>query len=156
MQVQREQPDGSQRSFTIPAAQAAKKGKHPSALPTSSVSGKAQDTCGLDEFPEEEMNLSLLRQVLNKVPSVKQMQAWALGGSDASGGGSGVEQRVESGGVLLRRKLDELDDLIYPLLRWLLVTNKAHLRPLRPDERFDEMGSSSMQVGQSRSKIIWQ
>jgi hypothetical protein len=27
--------------------------------------------------------------------------------------------------------------LLYPLLSWLLVTNKAHLRPLRQDERFD-------------------
>jgi hypothetical protein len=30
----------------------------------------------------------------------------------------------------------QLDDLLHPLLRWLLITNKAHLRPLRADERF--------------------
>jgi len=46
---------------------------------------------------------------------------------------------------LLRRRLDELDDLIVPLLSWLLLTNRAHLRPLRPSERLAGLGKGSHQ-----------
>jgi len=44
-------------------------------------------------------------------------------------------------GDVLRMKLDEIDDLIYPLLRWLIATNLSHIRLLREEENFDQMSS---------------
>ena len=41
----------------------------------------------------------------------------------------------------LRENLDAIDDLIYPLLMWLLTTNRAHLRPLTDRERFPNLGT---------------
>ena len=48
----------------------------------------------------------------------------------------------QGGNHYLRQQLDALDVLIYPLLRWLVTTNKAHLRKLRPDEQFESLGSA--------------
>jgi hypothetical protein len=72
----------------------------------------------VESFPEESMNLELLREVIDKIPSVTDMNAFAQ-----------LKGR-------LRAKLDEIDDLIFPFLHWLVVTNGAHLRLLKEEERF--------------------
>lgn len=41
-------------------------------------------------------------------------------------------------GDLLRVKLDEIDDLIYPLLQWLITSNLSHIRILREEEQFTQ------------------
>lgn len=58
------------------------------------------------------MDLSALQDVLAKIPSVDEMKAWALDG----------EPR-------LVQELDRLDNLIYPLLRWLVATNRYCIPP---------------------------
>jgi len=66
--------------------------------------------------------------------------------STREGGSSSSSSSLPSGGDVLRRKLDQLDDLIFPLLRWLLTSNrKSHLRALRPSERFESLGPLSHQ-----------
>ncbi|CAM9168669.1 unnamed protein product [Ectocarpus fasciculatus] len=83
------------------------------------------------------------------------------GGGGGSGGGSGSvvtaagaaeekekeeEKKEESAWdqsvaqmLSLRQALTEMDQLSYPLLRWLLSANRAHLRPLRGSELIPEI-----------------
>jgi len=76
------------------------------------------------ECPADLQNLPELENVVKKIPSVEEMTEWA-----------------KQGKKMLREKLDEIDDLIYPLLMWLLTTNRAHLRPLAAREKFPDLGT---------------
>jgi len=48
---------------------------------------------------------------------------------------------VKKGRDTLKRELDSLDLLLYPLLRWLITSNRAHIRRLEPEERLDAITS---------------
>jgi len=38
--------------------------------------------------------------------------------------------------------LKQIDVLLYPLLRWIIISNKAHIRRLEPHEQIHEMKNS--------------
>ena len=99
------------------------------------------------------MDRAKLQQVVSQIPSLATLKTWAFGdtsiASDATASAAATasmsptkeeEEIAEEGHLgaakphkrLLRQKLDEIDDLIYPLLRWLLISNPSHLRLLRP------------------------
>jgi poly [ADP-ribose] polymerase 6/8 len=70
-----------------------------------------------------EQNRELLSQVVDLIPSVDDMLALAQNGN-------------------LRVHLDSLHPLLYPLLRWLISSNRAHLRRLAPEEAVQGLGTS--------------
>jgi len=70
--------------------------------------------------PNGENSINKLRDVLKKVPAVDSLREWALAG-------------------VLRQRLDELDALIYPLLRWVVASNRSHIRLLRVHERIKDI-----------------
>jgi len=65
-------------------------------------------------------NHKKLLDVLDSIPSIKNMSGW----KDSAD---------------LKAYLDSIDLLIYPLLVWLITTNCAYLRQLRPKERFNDV-----------------
>ena len=95
------------------------------ALPQASGADADDMTAVGIEMPKDQMDLQALKKTVSGIPSVADMSQWA----------------VRGGSSLLRQELDKIDVLIYPLLRWLVTTNKAHLRRLREDEQFSSLGS---------------
>mmetsp|Transcript_12956 Transcript_12956/g.16925 ORF Transcript_12956/g.16925 Transcript_12956/m.16925 type:complete len:583 (+) Transcript_12956:151-1899(+) len=57
-----------------------------------------------------------LTEALDKLPALSEMVQWA------------AEKN-------LRRNLDEIDTILYPLLRWILTSNRSHLRLLQQHEK---------------------
>jgi hypothetical protein len=49
-----------------------------------------------------------------------------------------ITQQSKKSGDVLRVKLDEIDDLIFPLLQWLIISNSSHIRILREEEKFSQ------------------
>jgi hypothetical protein len=58
--------------------------------------------------------------VLDRIPAIKSMQKYKTSSE-------------------LKWHLDQIHELIYPLLVWLITTNRAYLRPLRPKEQFSQL-----------------
>eukprot|EP00478_Filoreta_tenera_P000560 GABV01000565.1.p1 GENE.GABV01000565.1~~GABV01000565.1.p1 ORF type:complete len:397 (+),score=111.12 GABV01000565.1:104-1192(+) len=76
---------------------------------------------GTPDHPAQDVEK--LKDVLQKCPSVDDLiQICRLGGNSA-----------------LKAQLSALDPLLYPLLQWLLTSNRAHLRLLRPEERIKDI-----------------
>ncbi|CAM9850104.1 unnamed protein product, partial [Sphacelaria rigidula] len=64
----------------------------------------------------------------------------AMGKESAEEMGNGEDLAMDSGPArTLREGLEWRNKLAYPLLRWLLSANRAHLRPLNPDELITEI-----------------
>jgi len=61
-----------------------------------------------------------LQTVLDLIPTIKNMSGW-------------------KDSMDLKAYLDSIHELIFPLLVWLITTNRAYLRQLRPKERFGEI-----------------
>lgn len=61
-----------------------------------------------------------VRVVLDLVPSVEKLSQWVDEGK-------------------LKDNCDELNPLLYPLLRWILASNRSHLKKLEPHEQISEM-----------------
>jgi hypothetical protein len=49
-------------------------------------------------------------------------------------------------GEKLQPFLQKKHSLLYPLVRWILISNKAHIRKLLPEEELKSMGSSAQFV----------
>jgi hypothetical protein len=60
-------------------------------------------------------DLPLLHRLLDKLPPIKELQKF-----DSSN--------------QIRQYLNEKDALLYPLLRWIITSNRAHLAALKPSE----------------------
>jgi len=69
-----------------------------------------------------ECNLTRLKQALDKTPSITEM-------------------REMSDRFVLRETLDKRDPLLHPLLRWIITSNRAHIRKLAPEEEMKNMGT---------------
>ncbi len=67
-----------------------------------------------------------LMRCLEACPSVKELCTWAEKGQDT-----------------LKAELNKLDILLYPLLRWIFTSTRAHIRPLKPSERIKEVPSKA-------------
>jgi len=65
----------------------------------------------------------VLIEVLKKLPSIKEMTAF----------GSTQKQ--------LKVRLDQIDPLCYPLLRWIVTSNRCHLKKLESHELIKEIGT---------------
>ncbi|KAF0978658.1 hypothetical protein FDP41_002478 [Naegleria fowleri] len=61
-----------------------------------------------------------VREVLDKVPSIKVLDEWVDEGK-------------------LKDRCDEKHPLLYPLLRWILASARVHLKKLSPKEQISEM-----------------
>lgn len=60
-------------------------------------------------------NHKLIASILDKVPKLEVLIDWAKKGK-------------------LKENLDELNTLAYPLIRWILASNRAHLKRLNKNE----------------------
>ncbi|KAL6051672.1 Poly [ADP-ribose] polymerase 6 [Balamuthia mandrillaris] len=65
-------------------------------------------------------NFDLVASVCEKLPSIDEMKKF-------------------TDEMLLKAYLDNLDDLCYPLLRWIMMSNRAHLSLLPKDKHITEM-----------------
>lgn len=74
----------------------------------------------------ELLNQPRLMECLNACPSVKDLCVMA-----------------EQGQAYMKQQLNKLDVLLYPLLRWIFTSTRAHLRPLKPHERVKEIPSKA-------------
>jgi hypothetical protein len=61
-----------------------------------------------------------VRTVIEKIPPIQQLSKW-----------------VDEGN--LKEKCDAVDPLLYMLLRWILASNRCHLKKLEPQEQIREM-----------------
>lgn len=63
-----------------------------------------------------------VKQVLDKVPSLSYLQKWVNEGK-------------------LKENCDKAHPLMYGLLRWIMASNRAHLKKLKPEEQVNEMNT---------------
>ena len=101
--VQRSQADGTVRSF-VKSDLDNDDGSSPSNSSGAATSSRAANTAAAaatastsstvlnDEFPAERMNLPLLKDVLDKMPSIACLQAWARGEEASSEAASDSEE----------------------------------------------------------------
>jgi poly [ADP-ribose] polymerase 6/8 len=59
-------------------------------------------------------------EVLNLIPTIEQLTCWVIDGK-------------------LKDHCDELHMLMYPLLRWIMASNRSHLKKLEKHEQISEM-----------------
>lgn len=71
-------------------------------------------------------DLQQVRQIIEKLPSVAEMARWR------------TTQE-------LKMELDKRDHMAFPLLRWILTSNRAHLSKLKPSETISAMNSTRHQ-----------
>jgi len=67
-------------------------------------------------------NFDLVAQVCDSLPSIDEMKRY-------------------SEETTLKAYLDEINPLCYPLLRWILMSNRAHLAPLPKNKHIQQMGT---------------
>lgn len=66
------------------------------------------------------LDVAKLLEVIKKCPSIIEMRTWVNEG-------------------LLIYNLNEIDDLLYPLLKWLITSNRSYIRLLKPEERLSDI-----------------
>jgi hypothetical protein len=83
---------------------------------------RARDSAGREISFGDEHNLDLnrLNACIAQCPSVSAMR-----------------EMVQKGTLIA--ELNKLDPLLYPLLRWVLTSNRAHVRLLTPSEQMKEL-----------------
>eukprot|EP01027_Heterolobosea_sp_BB2_P003868 GEZU01005824.1.p1 GENE.GEZU01005824.1~~GEZU01005824.1.p1 ORF type:complete len:667 (+),score=191.50 GEZU01005824.1:150-2150(+) len=77
-------------------------------------------------------NFNRVKECLEKIPALTKLQQW----QEAN---------------ILKAELDKLDPLAYPLLRWLLASNRSHLKKLKPKEMITEMNTPHQYILMSSS-----
>lgn len=77
--------------------------------------------------PDNKRNHEKVREVLEKIPSLTILTSW-----------------IDKG--ILKDSCDELDPLLYPLLRWILASNRSHLKKLDPEEQITGMQTNHQYV----------
>jgi len=70
------------------------------------------------EAGQPKPDVAKLKRVIDACPAVDDMQAWA-----------------KQGDVVLKKELSKIDALLYPLLIWIITSNRCHLRRLNESER---------------------
>jgi len=75
---------------------------------------------GKKELSQEDLDVSRLTSCLQQCPPVADMAKMVAKNT-------------------LKEDLQKIDPLLYPLLRWILTSNRAHIRPLTEKERIPEL-----------------
>eukprot|EP01127_Copromyxa_protea_P024518 TRINITY_DN9710_c0_g1_i1.p1 TRINITY_DN9710_c0_g1~~TRINITY_DN9710_c0_g1_i1.p1 ORF type:complete len:642 (+),score=89.81 TRINITY_DN9710_c0_g1_i1:180-2105(+) len=115
-------------SFTYAASQADYRRflPFPKHIEVSWKEDQAQRYDKLMENPKSEPvahDLLKPKGVLDRMPSVAEMQ--------------NCRNDIE-----LKESLDKLDHLLYPVLRWILTSNRAHIAKLKPEEQIPGTGTN--------------
>ena len=72
----------------------------------------------LNEAGQPKPDINKLKTVIDLCPSIQEMQIWA-----------------KDGDVILKKELTKLHCLLYPLLVWIITSNRCHLRRLSENDR---------------------
>jgi len=75
-----------------------------------------------------------LKNIVDKIPNLQQLQQHLDDAKNSRKNEAGLP--ADS---YLRKQLKKVDPLIYPLLKWIVTSNRAYLRELRPNERFKDI-----------------
>lgn len=95
---------------------------YPSGIELKLVDKESGKTTTYDFKKSNETDVSKVKAVLEKFPPVSDLQKW-----------------VEKG--ILKEQLFKIHPLAYPLLRWLVASNRCHLKKLTKDEQIKEMNT---------------
>jgi len=74
-----------------------------------------------DKFPSNE-DVAVVSRVVDLIPKLAEMSKYKTS-------------------KVLKEKLDEIDPLAYPLLRWILTSNRTHLEKLQATETIAGLGT---------------
>eukprot|EP00939_MAST-03C_sp_MAST-3C-sp1_P005374 g5374.t1 len=79
----------------------------------------------------QQKGLAVLRDMVEKLPSIDDVAKWANMGCDPDDGRKYLEKKMFD--------LYPKNGLMLPLVRWIYTSNRAHIRRLRPRERISEV-----------------